>query len=232
MASPLQRVSTAEAVVRYFTDRIRSGQLKAGDALPSERALQAELGVSRFALREGLARLNALGIITSAQGKASVINSEVSRLSLESAFLPMEARDAAKYAEDLFFSRTLIERATCQLAARNRTRKDVKRLGAILDEMDEVIADHDAFTELDLRFHRGVVETGGNVFLKKIHELLQAQLIEAIARSTQTRAHRTRSATWHRAILKKIEEGDAEGAAEAMSGHLSACKVAYRKSSS
>jgi DNA-binding FadR family transcriptional regulator len=224
-------VSTAEAVVNYFSERIRSGLLKAGDALPSERTLQAELGVSRFALREGLARLNALGIITSAQGKPSVVNAEVSRLSLESAFLPMEAQDAAKYAEDLFYSRDLIEGATCQLAARNRTKKDVKRLSAILDEMGAVIADHDAFTQLDLQFHRGVVETGGNVFLQKIHELLQAQLIEAIALSTRQQTHRNKSLAWHRTILDSIADGDPQAAAEAMSAHLSACKVAYKKSS-
>jgi len=51
----LSRVSTAEAAVNFFKEEIEEGRLTTGDKLPSERALQHQLGISRFSLREGLA---------------------------------------------------------------------------------------------------------------------------------------------------------------------------------
>jgi DNA-binding FadR family transcriptional regulator len=48
-------VSTAEATVNYFKEEIEEELLTTGDKLPSEQALQHQLGISRFSLREGLA---------------------------------------------------------------------------------------------------------------------------------------------------------------------------------
>ena len=62
-AQSIQPMSKAEAIVQHLVGRIRAGEFGPGDRLPSERHLQRELGVGRLSLREGLARLSALGII-------------------------------------------------------------------------------------------------------------------------------------------------------------------------
>ena len=77
MENGLQRYTTAEVVVNYFRKEIESGNLKPGLQLPSERVLQKQFGISRFSLREGLARLSALGIIQIQHGKGSFIASDV-----------------------------------------------------------------------------------------------------------------------------------------------------------
>jgi GntR family transcriptional regulator, transcriptional repressor for pyruvate dehydrogenase complex len=64
----LSKISTADAVVNYIKERIEGGVFKPGEKLPSERLLQKELAVSRFTLREALARLSALGIIKTQPG--------------------------------------------------------------------------------------------------------------------------------------------------------------------
>ena len=51
----LSCVSTAEATVNYFKEEIEEELLTTGDKLPSEQALQHQLGIIRFSLREGLA---------------------------------------------------------------------------------------------------------------------------------------------------------------------------------
>ena len=73
----------AEAVFRHLKDRIRNGELQPGDSLPSERELQAELGVSRISLREGLARLSALGLVEVSHGKGTIVSRAVSLQSVE-----------------------------------------------------------------------------------------------------------------------------------------------------
>ncbi len=222
------RISTAEAVVNYVKAKIEAGELKPGDRLPSERKLQQELEISRFALREGLARLNALGIISSSQGKASVVNADVNSASLNDVFLPLGAGDNPDYIDDLFFSRCLIESECAALAAVNRTAVQLARLQDLLNALKASIEDESAYARIDYELHHAIVDAGGNVFLIKIHELLQQQLQPVIARSVHDREHRDNSMRWHRKIVKAIEVRDAEQAKKAMTGHLGACQSAYK----
>ena len=53
--------SLTQQVVMVLTERIRSGQLKRGDQLPTESQLMAEQGVSRTVVREVMSRLQAAG---------------------------------------------------------------------------------------------------------------------------------------------------------------------------
>ena len=92
MINKLQKFTTAEAIVNYFKKEIESGRLKPDDKLPSERMLQEEFGISRFSLREGLARLSALGIIRIIHGKGAFINSEINNASLGHVLMPMFSR--------------------------------------------------------------------------------------------------------------------------------------------
>lgn len=54
-------------------DRIRAGELAEGAALPTELALCAAHGVSRFTVREALKRLEADGLIHRRRGSGSVV---------------------------------------------------------------------------------------------------------------------------------------------------------------
>ena len=68
------RVSLVDDIVERLMEYIVEQQLKPGDKLPSERLLTQALGVSRFPLREALAKLQVLGIISVAHGKGSFIS--------------------------------------------------------------------------------------------------------------------------------------------------------------
>src|SRR5512140_3304985 len=85
----LAKISTASAVVNYIKKRIEEGLLKPGEKLPSERLLQQELAVSRFTLREALARLSALGIIKTTHGKGTIVAREVNSATLADVFIPL-----------------------------------------------------------------------------------------------------------------------------------------------
>ena len=52
-------------ILETFERRLRLGELRVGDKLPSERELAARHGISRPSVREGLRVLNALGLILS-----------------------------------------------------------------------------------------------------------------------------------------------------------------------
>lgn len=63
MLEPVERRSLSEAVFEQLRDHILEGQLEPGARLPAERSLCAQLGVNRNALREGLKRLQQLGLV-------------------------------------------------------------------------------------------------------------------------------------------------------------------------
>ena len=50
-------------ILEQIIDNIQKGNLKAGDALPAERAMAETMKVSRSAVREALRALELLGII-------------------------------------------------------------------------------------------------------------------------------------------------------------------------
>ncbi|ADO49338.1 GntR family transcriptional regulator [[Enterobacter] lignolyticus] len=57
-------------------EQIQCGALKAGDALPTESALQEQFGVSRVTVRQALKQLTEQSIIESIQGSGSYVKEE------------------------------------------------------------------------------------------------------------------------------------------------------------
>ena len=60
--------SLAQELVTVLTERIRSGQLKRGDKLPTESQIMVEEGVSRTVVREAISRLQAAGQVETRHG--------------------------------------------------------------------------------------------------------------------------------------------------------------------
>ncbi|MBZ9713537.1 GntR family transcriptional regulator [Deinococcus multiflagellatus] len=60
-------------VAQGLAQRIESGQLRAGSALPAERELAAALGVSRVTVRQALALLSQQGLLTRRHGSGTFV---------------------------------------------------------------------------------------------------------------------------------------------------------------
>ncbi|MBZ9749823.1 GntR family transcriptional regulator [Deinococcus sp. HMF7604] len=75
-AMPLDAASATPVYVQVaqgLTQRIESGQLRAGSALPAERELAAGLGVSRVTVRQALALLSQQGLLTRRHGSGTFV---------------------------------------------------------------------------------------------------------------------------------------------------------------
>lgn len=70
---PVNRRSVPEDVFEQIVSEVLSGDMQAGEALPSERRLAEVLGVSRPAVREALKRLIAAGLVEVRQGDATTV---------------------------------------------------------------------------------------------------------------------------------------------------------------
>ncbi|HEY9315218.1 FadR/GntR family transcriptional regulator, partial [Williamsia sp.] len=70
---PIERRSVPEDVFEQIVEGVLSGDLPAGQSLPSERELARVLGVSRPAVREALKRVAAAGLVSIRQGDGTVV---------------------------------------------------------------------------------------------------------------------------------------------------------------
>src|SRR4051812_37590145 len=61
--APVRRVRSFDDVVTQVRDAILSGEVTAGERLPSERELTEQFGVSRNTVREALRALEAVGLV-------------------------------------------------------------------------------------------------------------------------------------------------------------------------
>jgi GntR family transcriptional regulator len=69
-------------IQQCLLDQVRSGALKAGDAVPSEGQISASLGISRMTARQALKTLCNMGVLYSEKGRGTF----VARAKLEKAF--------------------------------------------------------------------------------------------------------------------------------------------------
>jgi DNA-binding FadR family transcriptional regulator len=65
---PVRRKSLASEVFEQIRDQIVEGLLAPGERLPAERILADELAINRQAVREGLSRLEQMGLVQTRQG--------------------------------------------------------------------------------------------------------------------------------------------------------------------
>ncbi|MFC1765027.1 FadR/GntR family transcriptional regulator [Planctomycetota bacterium] len=219
--------SLSESVVCYIAQELKNGTLRAGDKIPSEKKLQEQLGIGRLSLREGLARCSALGIITSSQGRNSVVSLQVNANELSQAFLPLFSQQKQQFTEDLQSVRSLIECEAVALAALKRTDSDISELERIIDEASKQDS-HKLIVEKDLRFHTKIAEIADNIFLRIILEVLHAQVMWFVDESLQYPHQHQTALQWHADILESISEADSEKARATMFLHLRSCTYAYQ----
>ena len=207
-------------MVNHLKKQIEDGLFKPGEKLPSERLLQQELSVSRFTLREALARLSALGIIKTIHGKGTIVAREVSGATLADAFIPLFANRCVKDVIDFFEARLLIEGEAASLSARRRSDEDLKRFQSILADSREAIDDPNRYGELDFLFHMQIAQSSGNVFIQSMMGCLNAYTRRYTRVIAHAEASRKASFVAHEEIYDCILNWDAAQAGVVTRKHL------------
>jgi GntR family transcriptional repressor for pyruvate dehydrogenase complex len=206
--------SLSDQAAETLEARILDGHLKPGDRLPSERALEIDLQVSRTALREALKKLEAGGLVRAQVGRGRFVTEQPTRLRSRS-MVKEWLRSQRGQIEDLNEIRRILECAALRNAPDSELAEIVPRLHAILDEADAAVraSDADQGADLDAQFHALLCSATQNHPLSAlIGELID--LARLTGRAVYSVSHAARHSLGdHREIVRLIEAGDRGAAA-------------------
>lgn len=171
--APVARSSVVDAVADRLRGEILAGRLPAGVRIPSERELSFALGVNRLTLRAALARLEALGLITTRHGSGTVVADWRERAGLDTlATLIGSLRPEDPSWRELIVSllevRRILAAEAVGLAAERHTDDDVKAMRLRAAEQQDRVSDPLAFARGDVAFVRAIVHASKNVALEML----------------------------------------------------------------
>jgi GntR family transcriptional repressor for pyruvate dehydrogenase complex len=169
--APVARQSVVDAVADRLRGEILAGRLRPGTRLPSERELSLALGVNRLTLRASLARLEALGLITTRHGAGTIVASWRERAGLEMLGTLVKSLKLADPAwHELVRSalelRRILASEAVALAAERHTPEDIDAIATCAQVLREHVDDPVAFARADLAFMRAVCKAARNVGLE------------------------------------------------------------------
>jgi len=214
MSALKQPDSLAKMAYDAIRQSILSGGWKIGD-LYNEKAIAADLGISRTPVREALLELAAQELILFLPRRGLMLN-----------------RFTRRDAEEIFELRKAIEMAAVEkiaLASPPHDLVDIEE-SLLMQRRAAKRREYLAFMESDRLFHTRFCELTGNrrviAIMENVRDIIHVMGAKALA--LEGRAHAVIEE--HRAILEAVGRGDAAGARQAMAWHLDQSKEAVEES--
>ncbi|KAA0970167.1 FadR family transcriptional regulator [Aureimonas fodinaquatilis] len=209
---------TEDLLAHRLTGLFAEKGLKPGDRLPPELELCKILDVSRPALREALAGLEAVGMLATRKGSGRVLlpmdfNTALVGLA---GFVPLKDKRLL----DLLFIRQLLEVNILPVAAPKISPKALQRLEEVTQQIEEKAQAGEFFADEDYEFHRLLYSGLGNEVMNGVLDLfwstfsrLDPHRLSHTQRLDETAAH-------HRRIFDAVKEGDIRKAQYHLDAHF------------
>jgi GntR family transcriptional regulator, transcriptional repressor for pyruvate dehydrogenase complex len=216
------------SIVDQIAEGIRSGAFPPGKALPAERILATQLGVSRSSVREAIRVLEHAGVLDVRTGSGTFVSEE--GLSKAATLRAHAALLGDQSPLDVMVARRALEPLCAELAAANRRRGDIEVLREMINEQKALVEASLDPAEVDLRFHLAVAAAGHNpvllVLLERLIEIMgQSTWRELKYRSNERHGTFLVFLHQHSAILDAIERSDSTLAGTEMRTHLAAVEA-------
>src|ERR1700737_1498407 len=162
LLKPVDVPKASDVLARALRERILSGELPEGTALPAERELVKQTHMSRATVREALRILEVQSLVRVKAGRAGGAFVQRPTTTSMASSVSLLIRGRRIKLVDLMEAREALVPLCAESAARNRTDDDL----AELDRANEAIADPEAdleqFLQANLDWHVGVAVASHN----------------------------------------------------------------------
>ena len=202
---PSSRESGRDRALHYLRETVLADPDVQGTFL-NEVELAGRIGVSRTPVREALLLLVADGLVEILPGRGAYVP-------------PMTGRQI----RELMELRELLERHAAQVAIGARAVPMEQMRAVLADQRDLAGAGGDpaTFIELDMMFHKALVEAAGNALIARTYSGLRVRQRRAGVSALFRTADRQRAVCdEHAAIVDALAGADTEAAATAITEHL------------
>ena len=218
---PVARSSVVDAVADRLRGEILAGRLAAGSRLPSERELSLALGVNRLTLRAALARLEAMGLVTTRHGSGTEVSPWRERAGLEALSMVMSSLDPSEPAwlellTSMLEIRRILAAEAVALAAVRHTDADLQAMREIAEEQKTRTHDPLAYARGDLAFQRVLIRAARNVGFELILNSFLRVPEEQPALIAQLYDRREDSLGFYEAVIELVKSGDGKSARAAV----------------
>jgi GntR family transcriptional regulator, transcriptional repressor for pyruvate dehydrogenase complex len=218
---PIRTPRAFEEIARQIRAELSERRLRAGDRLPSERAMAEQFGVSRNTLREALRSLENAGLLRLRKGAAGgAFIRESTGDAVIAGFRDMFNLGAISPGH-LTEARVWIESIAVRAACERATRDDIEALKANIVAAERAAhADEDFYGQaaIHLDFHRILARATKNpvmvIVMESLIDVMQ-HFIRAIGQNQNPWVLPSR-----RRFMRRIEARDADGAVAEMEQHL------------
>lgn len=215
----IQKSSTPEIIINEIVEHVKSGQLKPGDKLPTERDMSQMFGVGRSSIREAIKGLVLSGYLESAQGKGTFIRKDLPINDLDLNHLQNTL--IAERIVELMELRQILECNAVKLATERALAKDIQRITQALERMQACQANVQEFYDPDFEFHVAIAEATHNemisemlkLIIEKSHEYFQKFMSDRLCPPEQAIVTAQR-------IVDCLRIGDGQKASDYMKAHL------------
>ena len=219
---------TSEMVIEEILKNLKSGDLKPGDRLPTEREMTRMLGVGRSSIREAVKGLVLMGYLEASQGKGTFVRSDApdGNLSYDS----LQNIMAAENILDLMELRHIIECKAVGLAAVRADTADMGRIVQALDQMKACRQDPKAFYVPDFNFHMAIAEATHNKMVCEIMRLIVEKAHEQYGKFFPDELCPPEQAVQTaEQIVKSLSKKDGQRATRYMREHLNLVDVELKR---
>ena len=190
--------------------------LQPGDKLPNETVLSERLNAGRSSVREAMKLLASRNIVTIRQGSGTYIASSPGMVEDPLGFTFIGNKQ--KLINDLLEVRFLLEPSIAAMAATNADEKDIKKITALCDEVEELLKKCKDHTEKDIEFHTAIALSSKNVVVPRLVPVINSS-IPLFVETTGGTLHEETIET-HREIADAIAAHEPLHAQDAMYLHL------------
>lgn len=229
---PRRPRNLAQGLVEDVSERIRGGQIRPGEKLPTESELMRQFGVSRTVVREALSRLQAAGLVETHHG--------IGTYALEpsgGADFRVDPADLATVRDVLVLLelRICLESEAAGLAAMRRTDAQLADMRVALDEFRRSLGSAGDTITPDFRFHLLIAQATDNRYFADLMSHLgsaaipRARINSARIADEDREQYLARVNREHEDIYDAISRQEPDAARAAMRTHLSNSRERLRR---